>query len=226
MSMPVFVLRPEPGLSATMRRGIAMGLAMEAMPLSHAEPLDWDMPGGRFDGILLGSANGLRHAGEAIARHTDLPVYAVGQATAEKARALGFTVAQVGSGGLQPLVDSLPDDRAFTFLRLAGAEHVPLDLPPHVSITTRTTYRIVHASLENAQVARLAQGGVVLLHSGAVAAHFARECDRAGLDRASLALAALAPRIARSVSDGWKSVELAASPDDGALLSLVKDMRH
>lgn len=226
MTMPVFVLRPEPGLTATMQRGIAIGLAMEAMPLSHAEPLAWKMPDERHDGILLGSANGLRHAGEALSQHTDLPVYAVGKATAEDARARGFPIAEVGTGGLQALVDSLPDDRPVNLLRLAGADHVPLDLPPHVAVTTRTTYRIVHASLDEARIGRLAQGGVVLLHSGAVASHFARECDRAGLDRAQLALAALAPRISRSVSDGWKSVEVAASPDDGALLSLVKDMCH
>ena len=224
MAPPVFVLRPEPGLSATMRRGRAMGLAMVAMPLSQAEPLDWTMPQGCFDGILLGSANGLRHAGEALLRHTDLPVYAVGQATADKARALGFTVAAVGTGGLQALVDSLPAGKPINLLRLAGAEHVPLDLPGQVSLTTCTTYRIVHRSLASEEIARLAHGGIVLLHSGAAASHFEAQCDRAGLDRSRLTLAALAPRIARSVSDGWKSVELAASPDDGALLSLVRDM--
>ena len=87
MSTRVFVLRPEPGLSATMERGRAMGLSMEAMPLSAAEPVAWDIPPGSFDGMLLGSANGLRHAGERLADLGQMPVYAVGEATAEEARA-------------------------------------------------------------------------------------------------------------------------------------------
>ena len=86
MSTRVFVLRPEPGLSATMERGRAMGLSMEAMPLSAAEPVAWDIPPGSFDGMLLGSANGLRHAGERLADLGQMPVYAVGEATAEEAR--------------------------------------------------------------------------------------------------------------------------------------------
>jgi len=66
----------------------------------------------------------------------------------------------------------------------------------------------------------------VLLHSGAVAGHFAAECDRMGVDRGAIALAALAPRIAQSASDGWQSVAVAADPDDAALLSLAADMCH
>ena len=54
MSTPVFVLRPEPGLSATMARGARMGLGMVAMPLSSAQPREWQVPPGSFDGILLG----------------------------------------------------------------------------------------------------------------------------------------------------------------------------
>ena len=226
MGRSVFVLRPEPGLSATMDRGRSLGLAMEAMPLSGAEPVGWTLPEGAFDGILLGSANGLRHAGEGLEKLTGLPVYAVGAATAREAQERGFPIAQVGKGGLQKLVDALPPDRPLRLLRLAGEEHLPLHAPAHVHITTATIYRIVHHALTEGEVARLRQGGIVLLHSGAVASHFSAECDRTGVDRGAIALAALAPRIARSVSDGWQSVAVAAEPDDAALLSLAADMCH
>lgn len=222
----IFVLRPEPGLAATMERGRALDLPMEAMPLSHAEPVAWQRPDAHFDGILIGSANGLRHAGEALAGLTDLPVYAVGQATAEAARALGFTIAGTGKGGLQPLVDGLPGDRPLSLLRLAGEEHLPLAAPPHVSIATIVTYAIVHRPLGAGETAKLGEGGVVLLHSGASARHFDEECQRAGVDRTNLSLAALAPRIGASVSKGWKSLQVAASPDDAALLSLAAHMWH
>lgn len=226
MGARVFVLRPEPGLAATMERGLAMGLPMEAMPLSRAEPVAWTMPDRAYDGILLGSANGLRHAGEGLAKLTHLPAYAVGRATASAAQAHGFDVAQTGTGGLQLLVDGLPPDRPLSLLRLAGAEHLPLSAPAHIAIDTVITYEIVHRALDEDAVGRLARGGVVLLHSGAAAEHFAGECARVGLDRSQLALAALAPRIVTSVSEGWKSVKVAASPDDAALLSLAADMWH
>ena len=226
MGRSVFVLRPEPGLSATMDRGRALGLPMEAMPLSGAEPVGWTLPEGAFDGILLGSANGLRLAGKQLEKLPGLPVYAVGAATAREAQERGFPVAQMGKGGLQKLVDALPSDRPLRLLRLAGEEHLPLHAPAHVHITTATTYRIVHHALAERDAARLGQGGIVLLHSGAVASHFAAECDRTGVDRSAIALAALAPRIAQSVSDGWQSVAVAADPDDAALLSLAADMCH
>ena len=224
MARAVFVLRPEPGLAATMERGRAMGLPMEAMPLSAAEPVAWTRPAGTFDGILLGSANGLRLAGEGLRALADLPVHAVGEATAEAARAAGFAVATTGRGGLQRLVDGLPADRPLRLLRLAGEEHLPLAVPDHIAIETAVTYAIVHRPLSDSDAARLAQGGVVLLHSGASAQHFATECDRIGIDRAILSLAALAPRIGTSLSEGWQTLRVAATPDDAALLSLAADM--
>ncbi len=226
MSSFVFVIRPEPGLSGTMERGEALGLEMVAMPLSHAEPLDWQMPPRAFDGILLGSANGLRHAGPKRAQLAGLPVYAVGEATAAAAREMGFAVAQTGVGTLQAMVDMLPEDRPLKLLRLAGEEHVPITAPAHVSIETAITYRMVHRALVASEIAQLRTGGIVLLHSAGSARHFASEVQRAGIDRDGLALAALSERIARSVSNGWKSVDIAASPDDPALLSLARDMCH
>lgn len=226
MSTPVFVLRPEPGLSATMARGARMGLGMVAMPLSSAQPREWQVPPGSFDGILLGSANGLRHAGEQLQAIAGLPVYAVGEATARHAHTLGLEVARTGQGGLQALIDALPHDPPLRLLRLAGAEHLPLDAPAHIAIETVTTYEIVHRALTPEEIAQLAEGGVVLLHSGEAARHFALECDRAGLDRRALALAALAPRIAASASDGWQSVAVAPTPQDAALLSLAGEMCH
>lgn len=203
-----------------------MGLAVEAMPLSQAEPHGWSVPQGDFDGILLGSANGLRHAGDGIEALAGLPVYAVGAATSDAARERGFTVARTGSGGLQLLLDDLPANRALRLLRLAGEEHVPLTTPAHICVETVITYRVVHLALSQPQIDRLADGGVVLLHSGASARHFESECERTGLDRSGLALAALAPRIAGSVSDGWQSLRIATTATDAALLSLAADMCH
>jgi uroporphyrinogen-III synthase len=64
----------------------------------------------------------------------------------------------------------------------------------------------------------------VLLHSAATARHFAAECDRLGLARDTIDLAALGPRIADAAGSGWRAMHLAAQPDEAALLEMVFDL--
>jgi uroporphyrinogen-III synthase len=72
----------------------------------------------------------------------------------------------------------------------------------------------------------LREGGLVLLHSGAAARHFAAECDRLGLRRGNIALAALGERIARAAGTGWAALRWAGEPRDAGLLALARDMWH
>ena len=71
----VLVLRPEPGASATVERARERGLEAVAVPLFEIEPIAWEAPDpAAFDGLLLTSANAVRHAGEQLARLRGLPV--------------------------------------------------------------------------------------------------------------------------------------------------------
>ena len=91
--------------------------------------MPWDAPSPTdFDGILVGSANVFRHGGKKLDKLTKLPVHAVGEATADAARAAGFLVGRTGRGGLQNLLDEL-DGRELHLLRLAGEDRVTLRLP-------------------------------------------------------------------------------------------------
>ena len=93
---PVIVIRPEPGCSATVAAARAAGLEAHGFPLQEVAPVAWESPdSGSFDVILAGSANVFRHGGAALRKFLSLPVHAVGQATAEAARAAGFTVERV-----------------------------------------------------------------------------------------------------------------------------------
>jgi uroporphyrinogen-III synthase len=64
----------------------------------------------------------------------------------------------------------------------------------------------------------------VLLHSAATASHFAAECERLGLPRETVALAALGPRIAEAAATGWRAVHTAPRPDEAALLALASQL--
>jgi uroporphyrinogen-III synthase len=223
MTLTAVILRPEPSRGETVSRARAMGLEIVAAPLFEIVPVSWKMPDiARFDAIAAGSANSFRYGGSALASMKTLPVYAVGQRTAEAARAAGFTVARVGDANLQDVIDRLAGP--LRILRLAGEKRVALRPPAGVSVEELILYRAKPLSLAPEAAAALRKGAVALLHSGEAARHFAQECSRLGIDRSSVAIAALAPRIAEAAGQGWLAVETAAKPNDAALLALAADM--
>jgi uroporphyrinogen-III synthase len=221
----VLAIRPEPGCTATVEAGRGLGLDIAPSPLFEVGPVAWLAPSPDvYDGLLLGSANAVRHGGAALDAFRGKPAYAVGEATAREAEAAGFPVAQVGQGGLQSLVDTLAPP--LRLLRLAGAEHVPLAPPAGIEIETRIAYESVPLALPQATAERLREGALVLFHSAAAARHFAGECERCGVSRGAIAVAALGGRIAAAAGPGWRDVRVAAEPREAALLALARDMCH
>ncbi|MFN3863549.1 MAG: uroporphyrinogen-III synthase [Erythrobacter sp.] len=223
MSRACIALRPEPGLSATLDKARALGLAITGLPLSEIRPVAWDCPDpALYDGLLIGSANAILHGGEHLARLAGKPVYAVGEATAAAARAAGFTVVLAGSGALQEVLDAV--SAPCRLLRVAGEEHVPLRAPDGVSFDTVIAYRSVMLPLDPAAPLLAAGHALVLLHSAATARHFAAECARLGLARGRIALAALGPRIAAAAGEGWGAVHTAARAEEAALLEMAGEL--
>lgn len=227
MSFHLLALRPQPGLAATLEKARAMGLVITGCALSEIRAVGWECPDpAEIDGLLIGSANAVLHGGENLAQLTGKPVYAVGEATANAARAAGLIVAVTGSGGLQGVLDAIP--APCHLLRIAGEEHVPLTPPTGVTFAEVIAYRSVSLPLDPA-APLLASGQenakpLVLLHSAATARHFAAECDRLALPRAQITLAALGPRIADAAGVGWAAVHTADRPDEAALLQLAFDL--
>lgn len=219
----LIVLRPEPGLSQTMAAARAMGLTALGEALFELEPVAWAVPDpGDFDALLVGSANVFRHGGLLLSRLARLPVLCVGEATAEAAREAGFTVDFVGEGGLQALLDG-HDNVPRRLLRLAGRDHVDLQLPEGVSADLRVVYAAQTLPLSRS-LARRCAGGVVALHSARAAEYFANEINRIGIDRERVSLLTFGPRIAEAVGEGWAEVAIAPQPDDAALLAMARVM--
>lgn len=224
--IPIIAIRPEPGLGATVAAARDRGLAVEGWPLFAMRPLAWDAPPSEgIDGVLLGSANAIRHAGPALGRFEGKPAFCVGEATSEAARGAGLPVALTGEGGLQQVLEAIPQ-RPLRLLRLAGEEHVPLEVPAGMTLETRVVYCAQPLDMPPEMVGRLRDGALVLLHSAAAARHFAAECERLSLARSRIALAALGPRIAAAAGEGWASLRSAESPSDTALLALAAHMCH
>ena len=98
----VWITRAEPGASATARRIEAMGWTPLVDPLLEARPIvDVTLDLAGIAALAFTSAQGVR----AFAALSDarLPAFAVGDATAEAARAAGFTSVQSADGDVADL---------------------------------------------------------------------------------------------------------------------------
>jgi uroporphyrinogen-III synthase len=222
--IPVIVIRPQPGCDATVAAARASGLDAHGFPLFSIRPIAWEPPSpDRFDALLLGSANALRHGGPALAAYAGKPAYAVGAATAKAASRAGLDVVATGAGGIQATLTMLrPEHRRL--LRLSGHERIRIDPPRDHLIDERVVYASEPLPLSATLREMLARPAVVLLHSAEAAHHFARLSDAGQFARARLSLATLGPRIAKAAGDGWHAVEVARTPGDTALLALARQM--
>lgn len=203
------VLRPEPGASRTVERAQALGLDAVAMPLFIIEPLAWTVPDpADFDALLLTSANAIRHGGAGLAQLRSLPTYTVGEATAEAARAAGFTVVSVGTNGVDALLAGVVPETGL--LHLAGEDRRAPSIARNV--TAITVYRAVPI------LDRLDIGGCV------AAVHSPRAGQRLAelvAERATIAVAAISPAAADAAGSGWERVDAAEASNDTALLALA-----
>jgi uroporphyrinogen-III synthase len=190
-----------------------MGLNAVAAPLFIVEPVDWQAPDpSGFDGLLLTSANGVRHGGPQLRALLGLKVYAVGEATANAALDAGFAIARVGNSGIERLVGSIDPD--LRLLHLCGADHRKLE---RRNIETMIVYRSKELTSPDLSAA---SGCVALIHSPRAGRRFA-EIARG---RGSIAIAAISGAAADAVGIGWKAVAIADQPSDEALLALAASL--
>ena len=105
--MRLLVTRPEPDASRTAEALRRLGHEVIVSPLFTYRPMiDRPLPKRRFQAVLVTSGNAVR----ALAAHperalvADLPLYAVGDATAVQARRAGFADARSAAGAADDLV--------------------------------------------------------------------------------------------------------------------------
>lgn len=214
---PLVIVRPEPGASATARAAEKLGLNVIVMPIFATEPVEWRPPdSGLFDALLLTSANAVRHAGGAIGVFRSLPAHCVGEATAAAAREAGLRVASVGSGGIDALLGELPG--GLRLLHLCGMDRrEPRD--PKQLIRALPVYRAVELAVPD-NLGRI-EGAVVAVHSPRAASRLAELAAQVGLQRETIAIAAISAEAVAAAGHGWERIEAAGEPNDAALLALA-----
>ena len=211
----LLVLRPEPGASATAGRARARGLGAKVVPLFEVEPVPWQAPDmSGFDGILLTSANAIRHAGDKLESLRGLKAYAVGEATAEAAREAGFDIAATGEAGVERLLGSIEAD--LKLLHLCGEDRKEAG-NARQDITHLVVYR--SRPVDGPDLSGAA-GNIALVHSPRAAMRFAELVS----DRSTVTIAVISDETASAAGHGWKHVAVADRPSDGALLALAASL--
>jgi uroporphyrinogen-III synthase len=191
-----------------------MGLEPVVAPLFRVKPVAWEAPDASlYDAVLLTSANAARQGGAGLAGLTGLPCYAVGEATAAAAQAVGFADPVVGPGDGTAAVEAMAAAGVERALHLCGLDHLVLE-HPQVTIERQ----IVYASEPVAALPPQARGeAIALIHSPRAGRLFA-ELVR---DRAGIAIAAISANAAEAAGEGWRLKAVAEAPRDQALLELA-----
>ncbi|EMD83981.1 uroporphyrinogen-III synthase [Pacificimonas flava] len=217
--MRILVTRPAAQAAATAARLRAAGHEAMIAPLVEVRPVRWTLPQGAFDALVATSANAFL-AGMPVPL-PDLPLYAVGKATATAARAAGFTDVRTGpGGGAAPLYRQMEAEGVRSALHLAGERVKDAAVPDALTLCRVTVYAAASRPLTAEARACLAAGGTdwTLLYSAAAAQQFAAECVRAGLDRTHLSAALLGAPPAGFPAD-WRRLVRARIPTEDALFA-------
>lgn len=234
--MRVLVTRPREDSVPLQRELLRRGIEVLLEPLLSIERMndaEFDLDGAQA--LIFTSANGVR-AFSAASERRDLPVFAVGDATARECGEAGFAEVASADGDVEALAGLIrrncqPGDGKL--IHIAGniaAGDLAADL-------TESGFDVVRAPLYQARPASelslagktaLQQGriDVVLFFSPRTAATFVNLVRAAGLGEACRAIdaACLSPAVAKRASElPWRSLSIAAQPTQAALLDTLSN---
>ncbi|WP_066798219.1 uroporphyrinogen-III synthase [Sphingomonas soli] len=213
MSRRIAVLRPEPGNRVTASAIEAAGRRIIRLPLFKTEALAWDVPDpGRFDALILTSANAVRHGGAGLGRLIGLPVHAVGKVTGEAARRFGFRVVTNGDSGAENLLARVEAAGVRRALHLAGRERTAHSSGIVAQVIPVYASEPLPVSPEAA--AEL-DGSVAMVQSARAAARLGEIVRR----RDNITLVAISEAVARAAGEGWERIVVAREPSSEQMIA-------
>jgi uroporphyrinogen-III synthase len=217
--LPLIIVRPEPGASATAARAATLGLNPRIIPLFDIVPQAWRLPDpAHFDALLLTSANAVRHAGPGLAALAHLPCYCVGPATTAAAQAMGLSPVLTGNSGAQAVVDAMTARGAQAILWLSGSARTRIVAARHTRITVIATYGAMAVAFPASWHEATAGPAVIMLHSVRAAQ---RVAQLAGPMAKHLTLLAISPAVADAAGPGWRGCAIAERPSDAEMLAMA-----
>jgi uroporphyrinogen-III synthase len=218
----VWVTRTQPQADATAGRLTALGFTPLVVPVLEARARAnavIDLVGVQALAFTSGHAIA---AFAALSADRALPVFAVGDATAEAARAAGFAAVRSAGGDVAALADLIAGAQPGLVLA-PGAASPAADLAALLAARGVSAAAVpVYETVPTGAAPALGQIDAVLVHSprGAqlVAAHLAGRPEAADLAVHAISAAAAAPLADLPL----KSLAVATHPSEGALLATLK----
>lgn len=242
--MAILVTRPAPDNEKTAAAMRARGHEVLLSPMLRFEPVAFADDGEiAFDAVILSSANAVRAIGNHAAgpRLMLLPVFAVGEHTAQVARDAGFTNITVADGDAISLRERIVKSAAAgklkkkaTLCYVAGAD-LTRDLAGELgargfTVVTRTAYRMVPVPGFSEAVSNAFRSSAIeaVMHYSRRSARAYVEAARAdGVEISALALpqCCISDAVAGVLREaGAMQVAAARTPDEKALLDVVDRM--
>jgi uroporphyrinogen-III synthase len=231
--MRVLVTRPLPGGERTAAALRGKGHEVLLAPLMQVRPIP-AVIAGNWSAVIITSANALRVLSAAqLAPLLKLPLYAVGERSADAARDAGFNnirSAQGDAGALIRLIDERYANETSPHLYLAGADRAA-DIEgalaaKGIKVVTVEVYRTMTTGFPPELIAAFAQGklATVLHFSQRSAENFVIGARMAGLVTQALALQhlCLSAQVTEPLTAaGAQNVAVARRPDEASLLALL-----
>ncbi len=228
----VLVTRPQPAGSRTAAKLASMGYEPVLLPLSRIVALSFALPDGPFSALTVTSANAFHHINtERLKPFLDLPLFAVGQGTAQAARKAGFGQVIDGGGDAVRLAATMRRDlpQQSRVLYLAGRVRQPVfedemraaRLDMHVA-NVYDTEMIPYSAPALLDVLHGAPFVAVMLYSGVAATSFVEAMREITLpfDEKTRFLC-ISDRVADQLPPLWRANALVADhPDEGGLFRL------
>lgn len=238
MTNTTLIIRPQPDADRDVACLARYKTPAVAIPVTQilTVPVTWPDPG-RFKGIVLTSRHAADrlHSTPDIAAWRDLPVFAVGHATAVAAAAAGFgrIITGVGNGaGLVSVIAAYFDSKAGTdqpLLVWPRAADIGFDmvaaLAPHgVRLDPVAVYQMApRTNLLDAIRAVLTpyQDGALVAMSARSVRLWRGAMDAAGCGPHRISLIAGSDAIAAAAGDGWREIFVARYPRRSRLLAMA-----
>jgi len=218
----VWITRAQPGAARTAARLTALGFAPVVTPLLTLRPLPAALSAApdlsTVAALAFTSPNGVEAFAALTPELRDRPVYAVGDATAEAARAAGFTDARSAAGDIHALARLIAASPIQGLILAPGAREPAGDLA--ALLPQRDIQRLPVYAAEETGATPPADFDAVLVHSPRAARALA----------ASLAPQAAAQRLAVCISAaagaplaalGFAEIRTADAPDEASMLTAL-----
>jgi uroporphyrinogen-III synthase len=239
--MAVLVTRPLPEAETTAASLRARGFAALSAPMLRFEPLPFrDDDEVQYGAVIVTSANALRGIEPQLAATAllKLPLFAVGEHSADAARQAGFKKVIAARGDASTLRDLVAESaksrklkKTSPLLYLAGAD-LARDLAAELSengfsVVTQATYKMVPAKILPREVCDAFVAGeieAVLHYSRRSARAFLDSARDGGVEISALALpqCCISAGVAAIVREaGAAQVAVASSPDENALFEAL-----